>query len=525
MAPMGRSHSPISLFCFAVFLAGAGGCDPELVAPKGGYLIVDNVFSPVRIHTSRLEGAGRLEALLPNGAWTLIHFEPGGAFIFEDRLPTNVWHCSNPGGTEGCVARLRVAHDEGPVGFNAAFGTGIVHVCTANYVQRQGRKHCGVRDLERSSGTPEDQDVWLPAAKSLAAEQNIDPLYEGAFRWHGDPWNRLVWGTHEFKYTDADSPPTGTAAEELSGTFYDYAWDPDAPEVIVDLGVPSNADWKAYSMDLGACSFFIPWAWEDRLDDAYYTAGLGAFLENRGLAERFIDEMVDTTEPRWQTEVNALLWIDGTAGIIPNESASPEFHYRLSEDSGEPQICFKQYFHASSDISPKPDHWYRFDQAIGALFLELLPFIGDCGLKNVAFRYCGTPRVQAGVGRFDIDPSSVHIAHQGYPWGKVICNNRFVPRFIDGVRQTFSPGGEGATQIDAGVALLVETLADTLGLDVRRMEISPRGMYLVTAESTSDPQYGMGDCRPDLDREPTLPSASRPTEVGIEYQARGITRF
>jgi hypothetical protein len=50
-------------------------------------------------------------------------------------------------------------------------------------------------------------------------------------------------------------------------------------------------------------------------------------------------------------------------------------------------------------------------------------------------------------------------------------------------------------------------------------------MYLVTAESTSDPQYGMGDCRPDLDREPTLPSASRPTEVGIEYQARGITRF
>jgi hypothetical protein len=68
-------------------------------------------------------------------------------------------------------------------------------------------------------------------------------------------------------------------------------------------------------------------------------------------------------------------------------------------------------------------------------------------------------------------------------------------------------------------------LADTLGLDVRRIEISPRGMYLITAESTSDPQYGMGDCRPDLDREPTLPSASRPTELGIEYRARGITRF
>jgi hypothetical protein len=212
-------------------------------------------------------------------------------------------------------------------------------------------------------------------------------------------------------------------------------------------------------------------------------------------------------------------------GIVPNESASPEFHYRLSEDRGQPQICFKQYFHASSDIATKPDHWYRFDQALGAVFLELLPFIGECGFKNLSVRYCGTPAVEGGLGAFEIDESSVHIAHQGYPWAKTICNNQFVPELIAGLRQTFAPGGEGAKQIDSGIALLVDTLADVLGLDVRRIEISPRGMYLVTAENTADPQYGMGDCRPDLDRKPTLPTAGRPTETWIEYETRGITRF
>lgn len=520
---MGRSAVPVALILFATFLAGANSCEPALVAPKGGHLIVDNVFSPVRIETARLEGAGTLEALLPSGAWTLIHFEPGGTFVYDERLPSEVWHCSNPGGTEGCVARLRVGHDEGPVGFNAAFGAGIVHVCTAGYVQREGRKHCGFRELERASGATDD-DVWLPAAKSRAAE-HIRSLDEGEFVWRGDPWNRLIWGTHEFKHANASAPPTDAAAEEVSGMFFDYAWDPDAPDVSVSLGAPGNAERKAYSMDTGACSFFIPWEWAHRSESSYYTAVLGAALEDRGLAERFIDEMIDTTEPRWQTEVNALLWVDATAGIIPNESASPEFHYRLSEDAGDPQICFKQYFRASSDLSAKPDHWYRFDQAIGAFFLEVLPFVGQCGFKNISMRYCGTAEVVDGVGTFEIDPSSVQVAHQGYPWGKLICNNRFVPQLVDGVRATFAPDGEGARQIDAGIALLVDALAETLGLDVRRIELSPRGMYLITAETTLDPQYGMGDCRPDLDREPSLPTAERPTETNIEYRTRGVTRF
>lgn len=515
--------SSIIVALLASLLAGVSSCEPRIVEPSGSYVVVDNVLSPVRIRTSRLSGAGWIQALLPDGGWTLVHFAPEGAFTFDDRLPAAVWHCSNPGGTEGCVARLRIGHDEGPVGFNAAFGDGIVHVCTKNYVQRQGRRHCGVRELQRT-GSSEEADIPLPAAESLPVEENIDALPEGSFSWSGDAWNRLLWGTHVFRQVDAVTPPVGSAAEELSGLFFDYRWSPDEATVTIALGEPSNTQFGAYSMDIGACSFFLPWEWKHRLTGAYYTAGLGAALDDRGLAERFLDEMIDTAEPQSQSEVNALLWVDGIVGIEPNESASPEFHYRFSE-SGEPQMCFKQYLVASSDISTKPDHWYRFDQAIGAFFLELLPFVGRCGPKYMSVRYCGTPRLVDGVGAFEIDQPSVHIAHQGYPWGKVLCNNQFVPELLEGIRQTFDPGGEGARQIDAGIAVLVDSLSDLLGLEVRRIELSPRGIYLVTAESTEDEQYGLGDCRPDLDRAPPLPSGSRPSDINVVYPVRGITRF
>ncbi|MFW2389472.1 MAG: hypothetical protein ACN4G0_14120 [Polyangiales bacterium] len=514
-----RRLIPLSLVVLALPLLGIAECNrqPRIMTPTGGSITVTNVLSPVLIRTADLQGAGRIEALKPNGTWVLIHFAPGGSFSYDDVLPYDVWHCPVPNGSEGCVARLRVAHEAGPVGRNVAHGAGIVHVCTENYLQREGRVHCGSRELEHLSG---GEDIGLPAARSRGAEEyaELDP---GLMLWHGDPWNRLIVGSHEFNYTNASRPVEGDLALESSGTFFDHRFD---PEENVTFAV--GGGWTAYSMDLGACSFFIPWEWEHRNEDSYYTAGLGAALEDRGLAERFIDEMVDTTEPQFRTEVNAMLWIDGTAGIRPNVNASPEFHYRLSSDTGVPQVCFKQYFHANSDISSVPDHWYRFDQAIGHFFLSLLPWIGDCGWKDTSFRYCGTPSINSeGEGTFVVDQSSVVVTHQGYPWARVVCNNSFVPRFIGGTTETFAPGGEGATQIDAGIATLVSSLSDTIGLDVRRIEVSPRGMYLVTAENTSDPQYGQGDCRSDLDREPSLPSASRPTEEWIEYNTRGITRF
>ena len=78
---------------------------------------------------------------------------------------------------------------------------------------------------------------------------------------------------------------------------------------------------------------------------------------------------------------------------------------------------------------------------------------------------------------------------------------------------------------DAGVAMLVESLSEILGLDVRRIEMSPRGVYLITAESTADPQYGLGDCRSDLDRAPSTPGAARASDTDIEVGVRGLTRF
>lgn len=353
----------VALLVLAIPLLGVLTCEsrPTLVAPTGGYVIVQNVLSPVRIRTSNLEGAGRIDAFMPDGSWVLIHFLPSGSFNFDEILPITVWHCSIPDGTEGCVARLRIAHENGPVGYNITHGTGIVHVCTENYVQRQGRNHCGGRELEYSAGSTNEHDIWLSPTKSRAEGQFGD-IASGTYRWHGDPWNRLIWASHGFKHSNASSPPQGAAAQESSGIFFDYSWDPER-EVTVGLG---NTGWHAYSMDIGACSFFVPWEWEHRLVNAYYTAGLGGALGNRGLAERFIDEMIETTEPQSRTEVNALLWVDGTLGIRPNVNAS-------------------------SGISTAPDHWYRFDQAIGAFFLEILPFVGQCGDKDVSFRYCGTP--------------------------------------------------------------------------------------------------------------------------------------
>lgn len=511
-----------SLMLLWLALAGFESCgEPKRSKPTRNYIVVPNILSPVAVRGSNLRGAGRLEALAPEGSWVLVDFAPSGTLDYDDVLPFDVWHCATG---DGCVARLRLMHDQGGLGANAAFGRGTIHVCTEDYAQREGRRHCGARELERVSGGLDDDDIHLASTSSRAAEQFVDPLYEGVFVWRGDAWSRLIWGFHDFKHAEADSPPTGDAATELAGMFFDYQWTPDE-EISVALGVPGNANWKAYSMDIGACSFFIPWEWEHRLKDASYTDGFGFVLGDRGLAERFLDEIIDTAEPQLTHEVNALLWIDGTLGVIPNENASPEFHYRLSEGAGEPQICFKQYFHASSEISTRPDHWYRFDQAIGAFFLELLPFVGQCGFKNVSFRYCGTPDIVDGEGTFTIDPTSVRIEHQGYPWGKVLCNNQFVPRLLDGFRATFEPGGEGTTQIEDGIAVLVSSLSAVLGLEVRRIEMSPRGVYLVTAESTLDPQYGAGDCRPDLDRIPPFEGASRATETYIEYGARGVTRY
>ena len=61
---MGRTLRGLALLTLALLVIGASSCEARLVSPSGGYLIIDNVFAPVRIHTTRLKGAGRIDALL-----------------------------------------------------------------------------------------------------------------------------------------------------------------------------------------------------------------------------------------------------------------------------------------------------------------------------------------------------------------------------------------------------------------------------------------------------------------------------
>ena len=77
---------PLVLAALALF-----GCR-ELEEPEDGYLIVENILSPVRIKTRDLEGAGWLKAYSPSRAWELIHSSPRGSFLYD----LSLIHISEP---------------------------------------------------------------------------------------------------------------------------------------------------------------------------------------------------------------------------------------------------------------------------------------------------------------------------------------------------------------------------------------------------------------------------------------------
>ncbi len=60
--------------------------------------------------------------------------------------------------------------------------------------------------------------------------------------------------------------------------------------------------------------------------------------------------------------------------------------------------------------------------------------------------------------------------------------------------------------------------------EVRRLELTPTGIYVVTANSVADPQYAyrIGNCVGDLN----TPKMNPQIQAGIttEYTARGVTR-
>lgn len=111
-----------------------------------------------------------------------------------------------------------------------------------------------------------------------------------------------------------------------------------------------------------------------------------------------------------------------------------------------------------------------------------------------------------------------------YPAIKTGCNNDFIPKFTNGVRDGIYTVGEA--NLSDGIQLLVDNItADPLfaGLQIRRMQITPTGLYLITANGTLDPQYGFGNCLPDIDTPHVTPRTQGHTYKA--FSARGITRF
>jgi hypothetical protein len=69
----------------------------------------------------------------------------------------------------------------------------------------------------------------------------------------------------------------------------------------------------------------------------------------------------------------------------------------------------------------------------------------------------------------------------------------------------------------------VQRLNEAFGIQVRALQATPTGLYLITARSLDDPQHGIGNCLPDLEAQHVAPVVQ--PALTKEYGPRGITRF
>lgn len=493
------------------------GCR-ELTDPKDGYIIVPHILSPVTIRTKDLAGVGWLMAYTPAGQWEPILLSPEGAFTYQDILPTRVWHCSKPDGSEGCVALLQAGDENGYLKVNNR-SYGKFAVCTEDYVQRMGRKHCGERALEKwvppNTSDPSDR-VELSRTRTDAPADY--PSSDALYVWKGDPWSRLASGSVTFPYRDTYQPPADDGA--AASSWREYPYDPAQTPIIV----PEEAN---FSFDLGACSIFFPWEWKDRIPGDVWSAVIGAATGNRGFAELLLDGIIEGAEPNTSFVPDAFLYMDAVTNVVQRDDVSPEFHVGYGRDANgnssgrtEMFVCLKNYFMASNDIHESPDAWYRWDQGILSGFTTLFG-IGDCRAHPVSVFYCGAIDTNGiGTGRFRIS-SDVRVNIKGYSIFKPTCNNQFIPRFKEGMAEGIRTAGE--RNLSDGIAQLVERLNETLAIKIRALQPTPTGLYIITARSLEDAQYGVGNCLPDLEAKEVVPLWQPP--LTKDYGARGITRF
>ena len=493
------------------------GCR-ELTEPKSGYIIVPHILSPVTIRTKDLEGVGWLMAYTPAGQWEPILLSPEGAFTYQDILPTRVWHCSKPDGSEGCVALLQAGDEKGYLkAGNRSYGK--FAVCTENYIQRMGRKHCGERALEKwlapNASDPADRvELSRTATQAASGYPSPDALYV----WKGDPWSRLASGSVAFPNRDTWNPPADDGSPTSS--WHEHPYEPGQAPIVT----PENIK---FSFDLGACSIFFPWEWKDRIPGDFWSQAIGAETNNRGFAEVLLDGIIEGAEPSTSLVPDAFLYMDSITNVVQRDDVSPEFHVSHGADAkgnstsrSEMFICLKNYFMASNDIHESTDAWYRWDQGILSGFTGLFG-IGDCRPHPASVFYCGAIDISAaGTGRFRIS-SDVRVNIEGYSVFKPACNNQFVPEFergmADGIRSV------GQRNLSDGIAQLVQRLNEKLGIEIRALQPTPTGVYIITAGSLEDPQYGVGNCLPDLEAKDVVPIVQ--PELIKEYTARGVTRF
>lgn len=508
------------LMALGLAMCVLGGCR-ELKEPKGGYVVVENILSPVRIRAIDLSGAGIIEALMPDSsAWESFFFEPAGGFVFEEPLPLNAWHCDPSNGSEGCVAQIRVRDDEGFLATGRLEGS--IYVCTETYTQKVGRKHCGKRMFRASSSTHEEKvdpqhHIELSPNRTQAVHPDEYPSQNALYRWDGDPMSRLYAGDWSFPSANSHSPvqSDGTVTSRWSEVPYRPG---ELPAVS-----PSSI---AVSADIGACSIFLPHEWRNNLGD-FFSQKIGEVTGNLGFAELIIEGILeDPPAPTYQVKDNVMLWADAASFVEVRTDVSPEAQFRVKD--GQRQFCLKTYFRAGTSLLAGVEDWYRWDQGFFSALNSLFG-IGECRAHPVSLFYCGAIRVERGQGRFEIDESDVLGSMEGYSIFKPSCRNQFQPK----VEQALKEGAKTAGQqnLSEGIDRLVRALQDSVdgilgieGFQVRRLELTPSGIYVITAESTLDPQYDfrIGNCIGDLST-PKLDPTTQPALV-LEYESRGITR-
>lgn len=374
-----------------------------------------------------------------------------------------------------------------------------MHVCTVDYVQTVGRVHC----RERRAG-----DTTLDRRTTTF----IGDLANAS--WEGDAFSRLSSGWHSWAQ---GNDPWHPAGEGTGAEWSEAAWEGEA--IVRTLTA-------AHNVDLGACSLFIPWKWEDR--DPRLDTLLGPMLGNRGLAELTLDELDAARAGSANTsELEDVVWFfDAFTNLWPRDISS-EFHYRVKEN-GERQACLRSYFATNTELRARPGGWNIIAEGIVGGLSELFG-IGDCRTHPMSVRFCGELGANDGAPAFTLDESSVVVAMEPYSRFKPSCNNSFIPLVKDGL-------ADGIRKLtNTAISEQLAGLTSGLPFEIRRIELSPSGAYLILAQDYSDAQYAamkltglaIGDdagllCRPELGDSDFGHSERASTSFSVPK--RGITR-